>query len=166
MPQGMGSLWIPRPSRGMIQSPTTLNIESGRGNGYAYNGSNYTLTMTNQSTFYTFTLDTQVPSNNEEQVTPTTGALPSNAYTITTAGWWLIHYTMPCTGMDSTQTYQSKVFVNGVAIDSGVDTITGVTSYTFGGNGTGVATAGLNSTGYYRFAANDVAVMVELTVAM
>lgn len=154
MPQGMTSLWIPRPSRGMLQAPGQLNIEPPRLNGYIYNGSTYTLTLTNQNQWYNFTFDTQVPANFQSNVTLFT---PTNGMTVASggAGWTFIHYTIPADTMSSADTYESAVFVNGVQIDSGGDSVSGLTGYTFGANTSGVATAGMRTMAYANLAVGD-----------
>ena len=45
--------------------------------------------------------------------------------------------------------------MNGTLIGSGLDTISNVSSYTFGGGFSGPPSAGINSTAYYNFSVND-----------
>jgi len=154
MPASHGSvLWPALPMRGKLQYPGALNIEPGRVNSYIYTqAGTLTITMTTQSTWYLVTFSQTVPAgyiHNATQFTPTGGV------TILEAGWATPFYTVPVTGLDSAQTYQTGVFVNGSLINSGLDTISGVTGYTFGAGFSGPPSSGLNTVPYYNFSAND-----------
>jgi hypothetical protein len=154
MPSAYGRvLWPALPMRGKLQYPGALNVEAGRVNSYIYTqNSTLTITMTTQGTWYLVTFSQAVPSNFQSNVTNFT---PAGGCTVLQAGWGCPYYCCPVTGLDSAQTYQTGIFVNGNLINSGLDTISNVSSYTFGGGFSGPPSAGINSIPYYNFSAND-----------
>lgn len=154
MPSAYGKvLWPALPARGKLQNPGALNVEAGRVNSYIYTqNSTLTITMTTQNTWYLVTFSQAVPPNFQSNVTNFT---PTGGLTVLQAGWACPYYCVPVTGLSATETYQTGIFVNGSLIGSGLDTITGKTSYTFGGGFSGPPSAGINSVPYYNFSAND-----------
>ena len=153
MPVNTGSRLPPfsGASQGWLLNPSGLTIEAGRMSGYGYNNGN-TLALTSQNVWYTLQFSNLVSGPEEEMITAWT---PTNGFTINQDGWALIYYWLQATGLDATQTYETAIFVNGVQIDSGLDTCSGVTTYQFGGALWRLASPGMTTSGYYNFTSGD-----------